>query len=159
VIHTPRVEATKWWIGGTSSFGATTKEFAAQLTRNIAPGAAHSATHAAVFAQLIVKGKYHGVKTFMVPLRNPKTYQLLPGIAIGDIGKFGFPVCRMCLQTLTRQRCTGKKFGRDGIDNGWIQFTNVRIPREYMLMKHTQVTRNGEVRDPPLAQLTCEFCG
>ncbi|GAA5973030.1 hypothetical protein JCM8115_005984 [Rhodotorula mucilaginosa] len=111
VIHTPRVEATKWWIGG----------------------AAHSATHAAVFAQLIVKGKYHGVKTFMVPLRNPKTYQLLPGIAIGDIGK---------------------KFGRDGIDNGWIQFTNVRIPREYMLMKHTQVTRNGEVRDPPLAQLT-----
>lgn len=51
----------------------------------------------------------------------------------------------------------GKKFGRDGIDNGWIQFTNVRIPREYMLMKHTQVTRNGEVRDPPLAQLTCKF--
>lgn len=40
-----------------------------------------------MFAQLIVKGKYHGVKTFMVPLRNPKTYQLLPGIAIGDIGK------------------------------------------------------------------------
>lgn len=50
-----------------------------------------------MFAQLIVKGKYHGVKTFMVPLRNPKTYQLLPGIAIGDIGKFrSSSLCRAC---------------------------------------------------------------
>ncbi|BGP41646.1 fatty-acyl coenzyme A oxidase [Rhodotorula kratochvilovae] len=111
VIHTPSVSATKWWIGG----------------------AAHSATHSAVFARLIVKGMDYGTKTFVVPLRNPKTYELLPGIAIGDIGK---------------------KMGRDGIDNGWIQFTNVRIPRAYMLMKHTKVTREGEVREPPLAQLT-----
>ncbi|EMS19847.1 acyl-CoA oxidase [Rhodotorula toruloides NP11] len=111
VIHTPSVSATKWWIGG----------------------AAHSATHCSVFAQLIVKGQVYGTKTFIVPLRDPKTYQLLPGVAIGDIGK---------------------KMGRDGIDNGWIQFTNVRIPRAYMLMKHTQVTRDGEVREPPLAQLT-----
>ncbi|BGP26024.1 fatty-acyl coenzyme A oxidase [Rhodotorula toruloides] len=111
VIHTPSISATKWWIGG----------------------AAHSATHCSVFAQLIVKGQVYGTKTFIVPLRDPKTYQLLPGVAIGDIGK---------------------KMGRDGIDNGWIQFTNVRIPRAYMLMKHTQVTRDGEVREPPLAQLT-----
>ncbi|GAA5898215.1 hypothetical protein JCM6882_000105 [Rhodosporidiobolus microsporus] len=111
VIHTPTVSATKWWIGG----------------------AAHSATHSAVFAQLIVKGMCYGTKTFIVPLRNPKTYNLLPGISIGDIGK---------------------KMGRDGIDNGWIQFTNVRIPRAYMLMKHTQVTRDGQVFEPPLAQLT-----
>ncbi|GAA5932222.1 hypothetical protein JCM1841_005155 [Sporobolomyces salmonicolor] len=111
VIHTPSVSATKWWIGG----------------------AAHSATHCAVFAQLIVKGVCYGTKTFIVPLRNPKTYALLPGIAIGDIGK---------------------KMGRDGIDNGWIQFTNVRVPRAYMLMKHTQVTRDGQVSEPPLAQLT-----
>ncbi|GAA5893105.1 hypothetical protein JCM5296_003074 [Sporobolomyces johnsonii] len=111
VVHTPSVSATKWWIGG----------------------AAHSATHCAVFAQLIVKGVCYGTKTFIVPLRNPKTYALLPGIAIGDIGK---------------------KMGRDGIDNGWIQFTNVRVPRAYMLMKHTQVTRDGQVSEPPLAQLT-----
>ena len=111
VIHTPSVSATKWWIGG----------------------AAQTATHCAVFAQLRIAGKGYGTKTFIVPLRNPKTFQLLPGIAIGDIGK---------------------KMGRDGIDNGWIQFTNVRIPRAYMLMKHTQVTRTGEVQEPPLAQLT-----
>ncbi|KAM0746136.1 acyl-CoA oxidase [Meredithblackwellia eburnea MCA 4105] len=111
VIHTPSVSATKWWIGG----------------------AAQTATHSAVFARLIVKGVDYGTKTFIVPLRNPKTFALLPGISIGDIGK---------------------KMGRDGIDNGWIQFTNVRIPRAYMLMKHTQVTREGVVQEPPLAQLT-----
>ena len=111
VIHTPNLGATKWWIGG----------------------AAQTATHCSVLAQLIVKGKRYGTKTFIVPLRDPKSFQLLPGINIGDIGK---------------------KMGRDGIDNGYIQFTNVRIPRAYMLMKHTQVTRDGEVREPPLQQLT-----
>lgn len=83
IIHTPTLTATKvsnhyqpydyycltvilqWWIGG----------------------AAHSATHASVFAQLIVKGKRYGTKCFVVPLRDPKTYNTLPGINIGDIGK------------------------------------------------------------------------
>lgn len=44
--------------------------------------------------------------------------------------------------------------GRDGIDNGYIQFTYVRVPRSYMLQKHTQVTREGKVYEPALAQLT-----
>lgn len=66
-------------------------------------------------------------------IKRCRTFALLPGVTIGDIGK---------------------KMGRDGVDNGYIQFTNVRIPRAYMLMKHTQVTREGEVREPPLAQLT-----
>lgn len=57
-------------------------------------------------------------------------------------------------------------------DNGYIQFTYVRVPRAHvnnlateeadhrsflfpqMLMKHTQVSREGIVTDPPLAQLT-----
>ncbi|KAI9360642.1 acyl-CoA dehydrogenase/oxidase C-terminal [Pilaira anomala] len=111
IIHTPTVTATKWWIGG----------------------AAHSATHSAVFAQLIVKGKNYGTKCFIVPLRDPKTYHTLPGINIGDLGK---------------------KMGRDGIDNGYIQFTNVRIPRGYMLMKHAKVSRSGAVKEPKLQQLT-----
>ncbi|CAO3678786.1 unnamed protein product [Rhizopus stolonifer] len=111
IIHTPTLTATKWWIGG----------------------AAHSATHAAVFAQLFVKGKNYGTKCFIVPLRDPKTYNLLPGVNIGDIGK---------------------KMGRDGIDNGWIQFTHVRIPRSYMLMKHAKVSRTGSVKEPKLQQLT-----
>ena len=111
VIHTPNLGATKWWIGG----------------------AAHSATHCAVFAQLIVKGKRYGTKTFVVPLRDPQTFKCLPGVNIGDIGK---------------------KMGRDGIDNGYIQFTYVRIPRAFMLMRYSQVTRDGQVFEPPLQQLT-----
>lgn len=96
VINTPDLTATKWWIGG----------------------AAHSATHSVVYARLIVEGKDYGVKTFVVPLRDPKNFQLLQGITIGDIGT---------------------KMGRDGIDNGWIQFRNVVIPREYMLNRFAKV--------------------
>lgn len=43
--------------------------------------------------------------------------------------------------------------GRHGIDNGWIQFTHVRIPRSHMLMKHSKVARDGTYTEPPLAQL------
>ncbi|OCF35829.1 acyl-CoA oxidase [Kwoniella heveanensis BCC8398] len=112
IIHTPHLGATKWWIGG----------------------AASTATHAAVFAQMIVDGKKYGVKTFVTQLRDTKTFTLMPGVTIGDIGK---------------------KMGRDGIeDNGYIQFTYVRVPRAHMLMKHTQVSRDGVVSEPPLAQLT-----
>jgi len=78
VVHTPNLGATKWWIGG----------------------AAQTATHCSVFAQLVIRGKKHGTKTFIVPLRDPMTFALLPGVNIGDIGK---------------------KMGRDGIDNGYIQ--------------------------------------
>ncbi|KAG5457669.1 MAG: hypothetical protein BJ554DRAFT_2259, partial [Olpidium bornovanus] len=65
IIHTPRVEATKWWIGG----------------------AAQSATHSCVFARLIVRGVDYGVKSFIVQLRDRRDFSLLPGINIGDIGK------------------------------------------------------------------------
>lgn len=94
-------------------------------------GAAHSATHTVVFARLIVKGKDYGVKTFVVPLRD-SNHDLYPGVAIGDIGE---------------------KMGRDGIDNGWIQFSGVEIPREYLLSKFTKVDREGNVEEPPLEQL------
>jgi acyl-CoA oxidase len=109
VLNTPNLGATKWWIGG----------------------AAHSATHCVVYARLIVKGKDHGVKQFITQLRDIHTYDLLPGIAIGDIGK---------------------KMGRDGIDNGWIQFTEVRIPRENMLSKYTKVDNNGSISKPEYAE-------
>ncbi len=32
--------------------------------------------------------------------------------------------------------------GRNGTDNGWIQFTHVRIPRSHMLMKYTKGNMN-----------------
>lgn len=95
-------------------------------------GAAHSATHCTVYARLIVKGKDYGVKTFVVPLRD-SDHNLMPGVSIGDIGS---------------------KMGRDGIDNGWIQFSQVRIPRFFMLQKYCKVSADGDVIEPPLNQLS-----
>lgn len=94
-------------------------------------GAAHSATHCTVYARLIVKGEDYGVKTFVVPLRD-SNHNLMPGVTVGDIGA---------------------KMGRGGIDNGWIQFSHVRIPRYYMLQKFARVSADGEVTLPPLEQL------
>lgn len=110
IINTPHIGATKWWIGG----------------------AAHSATHSSIYARLIVKGKDWGVKVFVVPLRD-SNHQLMPGVAIGDIGS---------------------KMGREGVDNGWIQFSSVRIPRAFMLQKYCKVSREGTVTLPSLEQLS-----
>jgi len=95
-------------------------------------GAAHSATHSSIYARLIVDGKDYGVKTFVVPLRD-SNHNLMPGVSIGDIGS---------------------KMGREGVDNGWIQFSSVRIPRFFMLQKFCQVSREGKVNLPPLEQLS-----
>ncbi|KAK6462279.1 acyl-coenzyme A oxidase 4 [Scheffersomyces coipomensis] len=95
-------------------------------------GAAHSATHSTVYARLIVDGEDYGVKTFVVPLRD-SNHDLTPGVTVGDIGA---------------------KMGRDGIDNGWIQFSSVRIPRYFMLQKFCKVSREGDVVLPPLEQLS-----
>lgn len=94
-------------------------------------GAAHSASHCSVYARLIVDGKDYGVKTFVVPLRDAD-HNVMPGVTVGDIGA---------------------KMGRDGIDNGWIQFSSVRIPRFFMLQKFCKVSRQGKVDLPPLEQL------
>jgi acyl-CoA oxidase len=39
-----------------------------------------------VFARLIVDGKQYGVKSFLVQLRDPTTFDLKPGVSIGDCG-------------------------------------------------------------------------
>ena len=96
-IHTPRLESTKWWIGG----------------------AAKTATHAAVFAQLILPdGSNPGVHTFIVPIRSLSDHGLMPGVRAGDCGA---------------------KFGRNGLDNGWIQFNHVSVPHSAMLCKYSNV--------------------
>ena len=101
-IHTPRLEATKWWIGG----------------------AAKTATHCAVFAQLILPdGSCPGVHTFIVQLRSTDDHSVMPGIRVGDCGA---------------------KMGRNGLDNGWIQFTHVQVPRSAMLNKYASVSPDGK---------------
>jgi len=39
----------------------------------------------------------------------------------------------------------GPKFGFDSIDNGFLRFNRVRIPRENMLMKYAQVFIHSDI--------------
>ncbi|CAN1834694.1 Peroxisomal acyl-coenzyme A oxidase 1 [Linum perenne] len=83
-------------------------------------------THAVVYARLITNGQENGVHGFIVQLRSLDDHMPLPGITIGDIGM---------------------KFGNGAyntMDNGVLRFDNVRIPRDQMLMRVLQVTREGK---------------
>ncbi|WP_223692418.1 acyl-CoA dehydrogenase family protein [Leifsonia poae] len=76
---------------------------------------------ATVFAQLITKGVNHGVHAFYVPIRD-ENGDFLPGIGGED---------------------DGIKGGLNGIDNGRLHFTGVRIPRLDLLNKYGDVAEDG----------------
>ena len=117
VIHTPKLSAAKFWPGDLGKLANT----------------------AAVIARLIVKGKDHGVQTFVVPLRDSTTHASLPGRELGDIGS---------------------KHGYQNKDNGYALFTNVRVPRSALLAKYVSVDSDGTVRtrgNPKLAYFTMMF--
>lgn len=78
---------------------------------------------ATVFAQLYIDGQSQGPHVFLVPLRDKRSFDALPGIILGDCGR---------------------KNGQDGIDNGFIIFNNVRVPRENMLNRFSNVTKEGK---------------
>ncbi|TMW88724.1 hypothetical protein EJD97_018193 [Solanum chilense] len=83
-------------------------------------------THAIVYARLITDGKDHGINGFIVQLRSLEDHKPLPGITVGDIGT---------------------KFGNGAyntMDNGVLRFDHVRIPRDQMLMRVAQVTKDGK---------------
>ncbi|KAG9204535.1 hypothetical protein G6514_000994 [Epicoccum nigrum] len=103
-IHSPCLTASKWWNG---SMGRT-------------------ATHAIVVAQLILPIKddserftSHGPQTFLLPIRDVKTHQPLPGIAVGDIGP---------------------KYGYASMDNGYMLFDHHRVPKSAMLSRYAEVS-------------------
>jgi len=89
-------------------------------------GAANTARVAAVFAQLITKGEGHGVHCFVVPIRDDEGNDL-PGVTTSD--------CQY-------------KGGLPGVDNGRIQFDQVRIPRENLLNKYADVAEDGTYTSP-----------
>ena len=89
-------------------------------------GAANTARVAAVFAQLITQGEGHGVHCFVVPIRDDDGNDL-PGVTTSD--------CQY-------------KGGLPGVDNGRIQFDQVRIPRDNLLNKYADVAEDGTYSSP-----------
>jgi acyl-CoA oxidase len=81
---------------------------------------------AVVFAQLITKGVNHGVHAFYVPIRD-EAGEFLPGIGGED---------------------DGLKGGLNGIDNGRLHFTDVRVPRLNLLNRYGDVAEDGTYTSP-----------
>jgi len=77
-------------------------------------------------------------------LRSREDGTLLPGVTAGDVGA---KVTELLFGRSKDDLMTDdvSKIARNGLDNGWIQFTNVRIPRENMLMKWAQVSPDVSV--------------
>ncbi|KAI8364351.1 acyl-CoA dehydrogenase/oxidase [Radiomyces spectabilis] len=90
--------------------------------------AAQTATHTVCIAQTVINGKKVGLNWFVVQLRDKLTGELMPSIMAGDIGH---------------------KVGHAGVDNGWIQFRGVRVPRSHLLSKWVDLDRQGNYTPAP----------
>jgi acyl-CoA oxidase len=58
----------------------------------------------------------------MVQIRSQQNHEPMPGIEVGDIGQ---------------------KLGYNSIDNGFLSFNNVRIPRTNLLSRFVEVEKDG----------------
>lgn len=101
IIHTPDFEAAKCWIGNLGKTSTVALAFAILYTAD---------------------GQNHGLHGFLIPIRDPNTFQPYPGVLVGDIGE---------------------KIGLNGIDNGFVMFNNYRIPRINLLNRTGDVTEEG----------------
>ena len=86
------------------------------------------ANHALVMAKIKVPEEDgdvndYGVGPFVVQIRDRDTHKHMPGIKTGDMGP---------------------KFGYSSKDNGWMTMDNVRIPRENLLSRFTEIDKEGD---------------
>jgi acyl-CoA oxidase len=119
-------------IATTATYDADNQEFVVHTPfraawKDYIGNAAIDGLGAVVFAQLVTKGVNHGVHAFYVDLRHPSTMEFLPGIGGED---------------------DGVKGGLNGIDNGRLHFTDVRIPRTNLLNRYGNVDADGTYTSP-----------
>ena len=95
--------------------------------KNYIGNAARDGRMAAVFAQLVTAdGEGHGVHCLLVPIRD-EDGSALPGVTIGD---------------------NGGKGGLPGVDNGTLEFDEVRVPRENLLGRYGDISADGTYTSP-----------
>ncbi|MBA8815005.1 acyl-CoA oxidase [Microbacterium halimionae] len=113
-------------VGTTATYDAETEEFVIHTPfrgawKDYLGNAAVHGRAATVFAQLITDGVNYGVHCFFVPIRDDEG-QFLDGVGGED---------------------DGVKGGLNGIDNGRLHFTQVRVPRENLLNRYGDVAADG----------------
>ncbi|MFD1824851.1 acyl-CoA dehydrogenase [Mumia zhuanghuii] len=120
----------------TATYDPTTGEFVVDsptptARKDYIGGAAHDATLAAVFAQLVTAApgetpESKGVHCLLVPIRDAEGNDL-PGVTTSDCGVKG---------------------GLNGVDNGRIVFDQVRVPRQNLLDQYASVAEDGTYSSP-----------
>lgn len=88
--------------------------------------AARDGRMAVVFAQLVIGERTYGVHAFMVPIRDDAGNPA-PGVRIEDCGP---------------------KAGLNGVDNGRLWFSGVRVPRDALLNRYADVAADGTYTSP-----------
>ncbi|MFC4902363.1 acyl-CoA dehydrogenase [Kocuria oceani] len=118
-------------IGTTATYDPATEEFEIHTPfkaawKDYLGNAAVHGRAAVVFAQLVTLGVNHGVHAFYVDIRD-EDGRFLPGVGGED---------------------DGHKGGLNGIDNGRLHFTRVRVPRTHLLDKYGHVAADGSYSSP-----------
>jgi acyl-CoA oxidase len=114
-----------------ATYDPDTQEFVvhspdAGATKEYIGNAARDGHVAVVFAQLVTQGRSRGVHAFLVPIRGDDG-RPAPGVTIEDCGR---------------------KAGLNGVDNGRLTFTQVRVPREALLNRFGDVAEDGTYSSP-----------
>ena len=111
----------------TATWDPQTKEFLINSPSTLSQkywitnGSLHS-NYAVVFAQLYFNGQHEGIHAFLVRIRNADM-SVREGVFIEDMGF---------------------KLSSNGVDNARISFNNLRVPRESILNKYSDVDENGK---------------
>ena len=113
------VNTTATWDSTSKSFVLNTPD---ELARKQWISQGMTATSMVVIADLIVNGESHGPHAFLMPLRDEATGELTRGVTVGDMGN--------------------KTIAND-LDNAWIAFDQVTIPRACMLDRFATI-ENGQ---------------
>nr|CAB3219773.1 acyl-coenzyme A oxidase 3, peroxisomal [Phallusia mammillata] len=111
----------------TAVYDKATQEFIINTPTTLAQkywitnGAIH-AKHIIVFAQLEFEGEQKGIHAILVRIRD-EDMKVMPGVRVEDMGH---------------------KIGLNGVDNAKLLFDNVRVPRENLLNRYSDVTEDGQ---------------